>query len=289
MKNETGIYTGVSREEYERVQRVNWSTLKHMKRSPAHYRAAVQQRAKEDTDALRIGRAVHLAVLEPERFVASIAVWDGDRRAGKEWEKFKEKNGHLEILREADYQQVKAIADAVRSDRHAGPYLQNGSAEVTMLWTHVEPANGVPGFEVECKGRIDFGSNAKVIADLKTAIDGSPDGFGAASWRLDYRAQAAFYVDGYAAANGGELLPYVIIAVEKDEPYVCQVYTVPEEQLEMGRDLYRGHLARLARCRQGNNYGGYGNGPMELPLPRWMQKDDTTGMGLVFEGENANG
>ena len=40
MENKTGIYTGVSREEYDRIDRTNFSTLVHMKRSPAHFRAA---------------------------------------------------------------------------------------------------------------------------------------------------------------------------------------------------------------------------------------------------------
>lgn len=284
-----GVYLDVDREVYDRISRVNWSTLKFMKRTPAHYRAEIQKVKKkksDDTDALKIGRAVHLAVLEPERFVSSIAVWDGGDRRGNLWNQFQAKHSNLEILREKDYQQVKAISDAVRADRDAGPYLQNGSSEVTMLWTHKEPANGAPGFEVECKGRLDFGSNAGVIVDLKTALDGSPDGFAWAAHKLDYRAQAAFYVDGYAAANGGELLPYVIVAVEKEEPYVSQVYTLEEEDIDMGREIYRAFLRELAECRRTGIWRKYNNGPMRLPLPRSMRSDDdASGIGLVFEGE----
>jgi hypothetical protein len=272
---ENGIYTEVTREDYERLaNRVNWSTLKYLKRSPAHYRAFTLERERADTDALRLGRASHVATLEPERFLATHAIWDGGRRFGKDWDKFVSQNSGLEILTESQYQDAKAIADAVRNDVHAGPLIRQGSAEVTMLWTHSQAANGVPGFEIPCKGRLDFGARAGAIVDLKTCRDASPDGFGRAAFQLDYLGQAAFYVDGHAIAGSGEHLPYFIIAVEKEEPHVVQVYTVPERLLDMGRQVYRSLLARLWECRQRSEWPGYGNGPMELQLPRWMQ--DTT-------------
>ena len=283
---ENGVYVGVKRPDYERIVRVNWSTLKHLKRSPAHYRAVTMEKAQEDTDAMRVGRATHVAVLEPEMFLATHAVWDGGRRYGKEWDKFQEKHAGLEILTEDQYQQVKAIADAARSNEYAAPYLRAGLAEVTLLWTHTEPANGVPGFEVECKGRIDFSANAGAIVDLKTTRDASSEGFCRSAWNLDYLAQAAFYTDGYAAAHGGELLPYLIVAIEKDAPYVAVVYRIPEHMIEMGRDTYRGLLKRLHQCRTDNHWPGYAEGIVDLELPRWMRSasddSDLTGMGLVF-------
>lgn len=287
---ETGVYTAVTRENYDRIERVNFSSLKHLKRSPAHYRAAITKRIDEDTDAMRVGRATHVAALEPERFRASHAVWDGGRRYGKEWDKFCATNAGLEILTEDQYQLVTALASAVRTHEAAAKYLTGGAAEVTMLWDHVEPANGTQGFTIQCKGRIDFAPNGGAIPDLKTTRDASPDAFSRQSWDLDYAARAAFYVDGYAAAHGGEVLPFVMIAVEKEEPYLVQVYTMPDALLEMGRDTYRQLLARLAQCRAENRWPGYADGPLELQLPRWMRadNDDVTGLGLVFEGAENN-
>lgn len=290
MKNETGIYTGVSREEYDLIDRMNFSVLTHMKKSPAHCLAAQMGKLKKDTDAMRFGRALHVATLEPEQFRSHWAVWDGGDRRGKLWEAFKAKaaTAGLEILKQDEYESVMAIASRVHSDEHAARYFRNGSAEVTALWTHTQP--GVGGFEVQCKGRMDFlTGEIEAIVDLKSTKDASPEAFAKQCWNLDYAARAAFYVDGEATARGGAPLPYVLAAVEKDEPYVVQVYTVPVHILDMGRDVYRGHLARLAQCRRENRWSGYATGPLELGLPNWMQKDDATGMGLVFEGENANG
>src|SRR5574341_903199 len=72
----------MTREEYDRIDAVNWTTLKAMRASPKHYRYAAEH-ATEDTAAMRDGRAVHTAVLEPDRFPLDYAIWAGERRAGK--------------------------------------------------------------------------------------------------------------------------------------------------------------------------------------------------------------
>lgn len=276
---ENGIYTGIPREEYDRIDRLNWSLLKHIGKSPAHFRAAQLERETKDTDSLKLGRAVHVIALEPDRFFSTFAVWDGGTRRGKEWDKFKEKNEGLELIREEEYQLAKALAEAARSHEHAAKYLRDGTAEATMLWT-TRDENGV---EFQCKGRTDFATNAGALVDLKTTRDASPEAFARQCWDMEYAAQAAFYVDGCAAAKGIEPNPFIIVAVEKDAPHVVQVYRIPEHILEMGRDTYRKHLSRLATCRALGRWPAYSDGELELTLPSWMEQDNTAGMGLVFE------
>ena len=229
-----------------------------------------------------IGRATHVLTLEPERFFSTYAVWDGPRRAGPDWEKFKKKCDGLEILREDDYHLAKAMAAAARNDERCGPLLRGGSAEVTMLWT--DPSTGI-----ECKGRIDFATDAGAIIDLKTTKDASREAFEMDSWKLEYHTRASFYVDGHAAANGGHLLPYIVVAVEKKPPHVVQAYVLPDLMLDMGRDTYRPWLTRLAQCRKESRWPGYADGPLELRPPRWMRSEaDASGIGLVFdEGQEA--
>jgi hypothetical protein len=275
LPSETGVYPGLAREAYDRIPRVNWSTLRHMKRSPRHYQAALSGLVAY-TDAMRIGRAIHTAALEPERFRAEWAVWDGERRAGKEWQKFKAEHASLEILKSKEYELVTAVAEAVRSHPHAGPLLSGGSTECTVLWT--DSATGI-----ECKARLDHAGRG--IVDLKSCLDASPEGFAGAAWNYDLAGQAGMYMDGFAAASGTAPLAYHLIAAEKDEPHVVQPYRVPKEILDMGRDLYRGLLERLADCRAKNEWPGYATGPLELGLPRWAKSmnddEDLTGLDLV--------
>lgn len=278
-----GIHA-LTRAEYDAVDRVNFSSLKHIARSPAHYRHRLEHRDEGDTDARRLGRATHMAILEPERFGTEWVQWDGGRRAGKLWDEFVSIYGEENILTPAQWDRCEAMGAAVRSDPVAMRYLSEGAAEQTILWRASSPDLGATkGYEIDCKGRVDWLGPA--IVDLKTCRDGSPEGFGRAAWALKMIAQAAFYVDGVEAVTA-KRLPYVLIAVESEAPHVVTVCTVPERYLGAGREEYRGWLDRLALCRRENRWPGYVTGETELLLPKWAgfdNENDLSDLDLVFE------
>lgn len=278
-----GVYQ-MERAEYDAIQATNFSKLKNMARSPAHYRHGLVA-PDVDTRPKRRGRVSHLAIYEPELFAQAVAVWP-HRKQGKVWDVFAEAHANQEIMTTAEHEQCLAIAAAVRSHVSAGPYVAGGRAEATVLWTHTVPGIGaLPGYAIECKARLDFLSNVGAIVDLKTTRDASPGGFGRQVHAYRYYMQAAFYVDGYAAATG-RTLPYVLVAVEAAPPHVVQVYRVTEDVLEFGRAEYRALLERLHACREDNVWPGYGEGEMDLELPRWAipraDDEDLTGLGLNF-------
>src|SRR5688572_28445155 len=101
-----GIYPGLSREQYDAIDRVYWSSLKYMKRSPAHFQAARQGLIRRDSDALRVGTAFHLVVLEPARFGAEVVVWTGKVRSGGAWDAFAEDHAGQVVLTSAQYDDV---------------------------------------------------------------------------------------------------------------------------------------------------------------------------------------
>lgn len=275
-----GIFPGVSREAYDAIENVNMSSLLHMEMSPFHYRYFLVNK-RPDTDPMRVGRATHVAALEPERFSASWGVWTGGRRVGKEWQAFSRKYDG-DTLTEDQCDEVKAIARAATSDEHGARYLRGGQAEVTLCWVDKETG-------VACKGRTDLSSD--VITDLKTARCVRRDEFEKQCFNLNYHARAAFYVDGHEAATG-ERLPFVIVAVENHEPYAVQVYTMPGWLLEMGREKYRALLRRLVECRETNHWPGCEMGPVELGVPRWAapredEDERADGLGLEFTQQEA--
>jgi PDDEXK-like uncharacterized protein DUF3799 len=266
----------MARDAYDRIVACNWSTLKELKRSPAHYRHRLIEK-RPDTDAMKRGRATHMAVFEPERFNAECVVWES-RRAGKEWESFQQEHRGREVLTYDMHADAVTIGSAARRDQTAAKYLAKGQAEQTMLWSH--PPDGI-----EAKGRVDFVTEDAIV-DLKTTRDASHMGFGSQAARLLYHAQAAYYVDGYKAVTG-RLLPYVIVAVEAAPPNVVQVYELPPDVLDLGRDIYLELLDTLARCRKQNDWPGYGDGVLTLQLPAWAQpfeEEDVEALGLVAHG-----
>ncbi len=264
-----GVHS-LTREEYDALpDRANFSTLKWFEKSPAHYHHQLTARDDEDTDARQRGRAVSMAVYEPEKFRSECVVFEGKQRRGKDWEAFVERNPDSEILTEGMHEAAVAIAKSARGCAQAAPYLSGGKGEQTLLWTHVVPDLGaVKGYSIRCKARLDFIANVGAIVDLKNSRDGSPSGFGRQCVNYLSHVQAAFYVDGFKAATGREL-PYMIIAVEPAAPYVVQVYQLTPETLQLGREKYMGWLDRLNVCRETSEWPGYATSPMALELPRW--------------------
>lgn len=275
------------RDAYDRISRVNWSTLSHMARSPLHYQHKLTA-VDHDTDARKVGRACHIAIYEPEEFQARVVKWDGGTRRGKEWDAFRAANAGREILTENEYDDVIALQRAVRANATAMAHLSGpGDAEVTVTWTHrVAPIEFLPGWSIECKGRLDW-AGQKSLVDLKTVRDASPTAFGRAVHAYQWHVQAAMYVDAWLAATGDEL-PYVLIAAEKSPPKAVAVYRVPESILELGRQEYRRLLAQLHVCRETNSWPGYFEGEADLELPRWAipydDEEDAADLGLVIGG-----
>lgn len=272
------IRIGLDWDSYEAAEAENFSLLKNIARSPAHYLHA-RNAERVDKAVFAQGRATHFGVFEPERLASEIAVFDGPRRAGKEWERFKAQADALgqTILKEAEFEECIAYANAVRSNQTAMGLLQTGIAEVSITWR-----DEVTG--IVCKGRLDWVTRGKWITDLKTTKCAAPEEFARQSWRYLYHVQGAMYVDGWKAVTGEEL-PFLHIAVEKESPYVVQVYRLPEYVIQAGRETYREWLALVKRCRESGEWPGYADGVVELQPPRWAldsDEDDLSDLGLEF-------
>lgn len=275
MKLADGIHAAVPRDLYDAMARVNFSALKHMARSPAHYRHYLLTKP-EDTDPKRLGRAVHLATLEPERFRETVAVWDGGARRGKDFERFCEEHEGKELLTEHQHETALAVQKAVRSDATAMKYLSNGHGEVTMLATRTAGA-GKDATKLLLKGRIDF-DGANAIADLKSTFDASISAFGRQAFSMSYEAQSAWYSDLYFQITGIRK-EYVLVAVESAPPHVVQVYRMTDQVLQLGREKYQGWLDRLAFCTANSVWPTYFEGELDLQPPAWMTSGDG-GLGL---------
>ena len=255
-------------EDYARLGGVHATGLKDMLVSPLLY---VRRRLAgvADNDALRIGRAIHTAVLEPDDFALSYAVWkksDGKQRRGAAWEAFKTANAGRTILTEQQYRQAIAIRDSARKHPIARRFLgQDGSRELTIKWTH--PRTGLL-----CVSRIDLLCSA--IVDLKSTANLAPGKFSSDAARFGYPLQMAFYADAVAAAGYGAL-PTKLIALQKAFPYDVVVYDVDEEVLRVGRDQYENALDKLVECERTKTWPGIAqDGEVKLFLPSWAHPED---------------
>lgn len=270
---EPGVYF-IEREEYERLPRVNWSKLKMFDVSPAHYRQAVLE-PFEDTDPMKLGRACHLAVYEPEQFQARCVVWRGKVRNGGAWDDFREAHADDEILTVHQHETALAVGRAVRSSAMAAPYISGGQGEVTLLWR---------SGDVDLKSRLDWVAEVGAIADLKTVnrLGGAaPKTFGRTARNMKYGTQAATYRRAYHSVTG-KLLPYFLIAAETMAPFAVQVYRLTDEQLEQGEQHLEQLLETYRGCRDRSVWQQYANEVMPLEMPLEWSEDGVEDLGIDF-------
>lgn len=254
-------------EEYRKTAGVNWSTLKHARRSMLHYKHQRDAVPPTDpTDAMRLGTACHVAMLEPHRLPLEIAVWEGGRRAGKEWEAFREMNARKTIVTAEQYATALAMGEAVRRHPVAGPILGNGGhAEESIAW--VDRASGLP-----CKGRIDWRPARNVIVDLKTAREIGLRAFQSAAWSMGYFHQVAFYRRGLASILGDverESVTTRIVAVENEAPYDVGVFELDPDGLALADEEIDELLARVAEAERTGKWPGQHEEMRGLRCPAW--------------------
>jgi hypothetical protein len=252
-------------EKYAAIKAINWSTLKELRRSPAHYRHRLEN-PREDTTRLALGRAVHTAVLEPHRFLLEYACFDGERRAGKAWEAFAEMHVNRTILKRAEYEKCIAVGDAVRRNAVAANYLARGAHEQVVEWT--DPDTGLP-----CKARIDWVGDGYVL-DLKTTNDVEANRFAATAARMGYFGQGAFYAGGLACTTGKPHAA-IIVAVEMDAPHDVAVYRIDDDSLYAAAEEVRELLRIAATCREVDLWPGRYTEEQTLRMPRWMLDDES--------------
>lgn len=261
----------------ERDDRVNWSTLKYLwSGSPRHYRNILRH-PREDSEALLLGRAIHCAVYEEDRFDDRYAVmpkfhggmklenalergYAGGKREKEEW---LVAHPDAEIISDEMMERIDGMAASLTSDPVAAPLLEGGRAEVPVEWIDLETG-------IECRGRIDH-INGR-LSDLKSTRDISPRAFRNSIARYGYHAQLAFYADGLE--NNGEMLTHrpAIIAVESSRPFDVAVFEFSEEDMAVGRRIYREALQRLAECRATDQWPGVAGGvALPVALPAWAK------------------
>lgn len=238
---------------------IRFSHLRHMARSPAHYRHAVLCGGSGQTLAKRLGSGAHAATFgTPE-----IAVWPG-RRAGKAWDAFEAEHaaaGRL-VLNERENAEAHAMAAALRSDPVVGPVL---FGDDMVYEQQIEWSIKLNGRTRRATGRIDALGSA-ILLDLKALRDATPDRVRFVIERMGYHAQATWYADGCEAAGLGYRAPAIVV-VENVAPYPCVLFHLSARAIEKGRALYRGWLERLASCEASNAWPGYVQSATDFDLP----------------------
>ena len=199
---------GMSDRQYNAIPAMRWSTLKAILDSPR----ALQHRLATplgDSPALRIGRATHLRILQPEVYRESVAVVPDEhltpsgglsrKAAALHWRAEAEAT-HEAVITPAEEAEIVAWARLVEAHAGARAMMREASArEVVAVWHEDDGHGGI----IVCKARADLLGH-DLLADLKTWSPRSglsARAFGAECWRRMYHAQLGFYSRGFERAG----------------------------------------------------------------------------------------
>lgn len=272
-----GLYSNVPAEDYhQRVPGVVSKTaLDLINRSLAHYKAWVDGAEREATPPLLFGSALHMALLEPERFLRSYVVMPdfGDcrfkenkaRRDSWRLEVGWHENPSLsrvKVLEQKDADAIRGIYESVNRHPLAGRMIREGVSEATLVWEDEETG-------LRCKARMDYyAEKLGACYDLKSTEDARPEAFARSMASYRYHVQDAFYREGLRAV-GRPCEHFVFIAVEKQPPYAVALYSLKDSDVQLGLRAARRDMRTLLEGIEKDAFPAYSETIETISLPGW--------------------
>jgi hypothetical protein len=221
-----------------------------------------------------LGHAVHTEVLGEGPEVDVLPFDSYVTKAAKEARDEARYMGVVPLLRH-EWEQVQAMADAVRKHPVAGPLFAPGSgiAERSIYWTD-------PTTRVRCRIRPDWlkpaGEGRLIVVDLKTARAVDPNALQRAVYEHGYHAQAAFYLEGSKALglHGDQEPAFIFVFQSKTPPYLVHLVELDFPALTLGAARNERALRIYADCERTGNWPGFNDRITYLPLPPYAEKRD---------------
>jgi exodeoxyribonuclease VIII len=245
---------------YDEAPGLNCSGAKIILQSPLKYQTWLQEK-QEDTPALKIGRLVHMASLEPQRYSKEVLTApEVDRRTkvGKEmWETFCSalKPDQIAITQ----QESELITNVANSAR-------TGLAKISQSLGDPQWVVETPVFNkfngINIKGRPDL-VLGDTIVDVKTTASAMSKDWARDCVNFKYHMQAAWYLHLVGAKR------FLFVVVEKTPPWDWTIYELDEQAIAEGAKLMASACALYGECNLYKVFPGYSKDIQTLSLPKW--------------------
>lgn len=258
-----GFKPGMPNETYHAHESISKSGLDKVHISPAHYK---DQPPREPTQAMRIGSAIHCAVLEPDLFDKRYLEVNFKDRRTKAYKETAQAHGEEFVLLPHEAEHVRAVQKSIHAHPEAKKLItQPGDFEMSAFAR--DPETGV---KVRCRYDLLCSNFA---LDLKKSRGVMPREFSRACATYRYHVQAAFYSDVYEWITGEKLEAFWFLAVEDQPPYTPVLYRLDDISLEQGRIDYRRDLNTYAMCLESGEWPKFEPETSLLSLPDWALAD----------------
>ena len=234
---------------YHSIPALSNSSLSVLKRSPAEFYARFvadpPTMKSEETDAMRLGSAVHMLALEPERFHDRYLIETGpinpstqkpygrDTKRFEAWLDIRKTETDKTVLIYEEFESSMAIAEAFQSHPEI---LRIMAANVEKIYERgFELSYLVEGQEpikLKCKPDCVIPSEGLII-DLKTTSDPNPDAWKWSAEDFGYHRQAAIYLEAMQSLYGRQF-QFLFGVVRSKPPYEVGVYELDRGSLNRG-------------------------------------------------------
>lgn len=244
---------------------VGSSSIALMLQSPrAFYQGHFKGKMKPESNDMRLGKIIHMALLEPDRFESSYVVmpefWgytnDGKRTNNANCKDVKDKKaawladrppGQV-IVTEEEMEQLRGMIESVNSHPQGPGVFSKGKTEVVGYYR--DPRTGI-----KCKIKPDFlGDDFWMITDFKTCVSSDTMLFGSKAFGLRYDLRIWMYSYGVEQITGVRPEQQFFMACEKSWPYEAAVYFLTDEQRNQAQYDYNRAMDRLLACIESNHW-----------------------------------
>jgi hypothetical protein len=291
-----GIYDDLTIEDYHtNTTHLSATTLKYARESLKHFDWYRNGRLpREDKPQFSFGNAFELALLAPNEYLQKVAVmpeseWFEEVKASKpdvktirnttiykdrcaEWLK---ENAGKYVISETGPESFEAIEEMLSScyqDKIIQGLIKNTEYQLSLFWT--DPDTGI-----KLKTRPDICKRKKnVIVNLKTTLDGSPDGFSKDLKKWDYPLQACIEISGCLRSGIMDKVDnYFWLVVEKVAPFNATIYEFQETDIMAVMDSFHYLLSRLRKAQDQQLFPGYTDGAdneygiLQAKIPLWYK------------------
>lgn len=199
-------------------------------------------------DRMDRGTLAHMMLLEPDRLAKDVAIWEGEKRFGGEWNDFSSMAVDKLIIKSDDYDAVASACKVFRTNKRFNQIVTDLDAEVAMF-------SKEHSFCV--KGLIDAVTNGDEcsLIDLKTTEAGiSYKSVETTMRNFRNREKMAAYKRWFERESGRTVAHCYNLFLSMIEPYAIRVVEMTTDAEEWGEERIVAALDSVQRCLDANEW-----------------------------------
>ena len=212
----------------------------------------------------------HTYILEPAEFEKRYWVVEkGDMRTkvGKEAyaESMTRAQGR-ELVCSDSFNDILQMQRSINNSASASRLITGGLYEKSLFWTDKDTG-------ILCKVRPDIWHN-NFVADLKTTGNASFREFQRSIYTYGYHIQCGMIHEALHALKGLNMMKFVFIVAEKDDPFSSVVYTLDEAAVRKGVEIFKKTLFEMKQCMDDDRWPSYPDAIIDLPAYAYNDKGE---------------